>query len=191
MTELIRPDAIPNITCLDNLKSLDKVIRSVMWVPTHFKVVDTMLRMTSLTKNDVLYDLGCGDGRIIVEAARQYGCRAIGFERDAFLIKRALERIRKHKVEHLVSVKQADILRVDLSGATAVTMYLIDDLNNALRPQLEHMWKVKPNARVVTHQYDIAGYVPSKILVHPKVNKDPQFGENPQGVTYLYHMQKK
>jgi precorrin-6B methylase 2 len=186
MRHLTRPDDMPNITQVDNLEVLRENVAEVIWVPTHMDVVNSMLYMAELTRHDVLYDLGCGDGRIIVEAARQYGCRAIGFEVQPIKIQNALDRIKQFHVEHLVSIKQADIFKVDLSGATVVTTYLEKRLNAELKPQLELMWKVNPRARVVTHQYRIMGYKASNVEKNLAIRNDPQFHMYPQGSSYLY-----
>jgi SAM-dependent methyltransferase len=133
----------------------------VIYVPTPQPIVDKMLDLARIQKDDLVYDLGCGDGRIVVTAAKRYGARAVGFEIDPARVTEARANVKKNKVEHLVSIEQKDIFTVDLSPATVVTLYLLPELNNRLLPQLE---KLAPGARVVSHDYDIAGVVPTRSL---------------------------
>src|SRR5947209_5293799 len=107
----------------------------VPFVPTPQEVVDKMVDLAAVKKGDVVYDLGSGDGRIVITAAKK-GARAVGFEIDPDLIKESRENIRKAGVEKLAEIRQQDILTVDLSGATVVTMYLLPDVNLRLKPNL-------------------------------------------------------
>jgi tRNA G37 N-methylase Trm5 len=97
----------------------------------------------------------------VVTAAKRYGARAVGFDIDPVRVTEARANVKKNKVEHLVSIEQKDIFTVDLSPATVVTLYLLPELNNRLLPQLE---RLSPGARVVSHDYDIAGVVPAQAL---------------------------
>lgn len=132
----------------------------VIFVPTPQEVVDRMLEVAEVKKGDVLYDLGCGDGRIVVTAAKRYGVKAVGFDVDPQRIKEARENVRKNGVGDLVTIKQQDIFKTDLSGASVVTMYLLPTLNVRLMPQLAVL---KPGSRIVSHAFDMSGAKPKKI----------------------------
>jgi precorrin-6B methylase 2 len=138
----------------------------VIFVPTPYEVVEKMLEMAKVTKDDILYDLGCGDGRIPVTAAKKYGCKAWGFDIDPQRIKESLENVKKNNVEKLVTIEQKDIFTLDLSKANVVTLYLLPDLNVKLMPQLR---KLKPGSRIVSHDFDMRGAKPDqKIDFRPK-----------------------
>jgi tRNA G37 N-methylase Trm5 len=132
----------------------------VIFVPTPQPVVERMLELAKVTKDDVVYDLGCGDGRIVVTAAKKYGCKAVGFDIDPQRVKESLENVRKNNVENLVKIEQKDIFTLDLSGASVITLYLLTSLNEKLVPQLQ---KMKPGSRVVSHSFEIPGYEPDKV----------------------------
>ncbi len=126
----------------------------IEYVPTPQKVVDKMLAVAKVGKGDVLYDLGCGDGRIVVTAAKELGIEGFGFDVDPRRIRESRQNAKKAGVEHLATFEQKDIFTVDLSRATVVTLYLLPELNVKLIPQLE---KLKPGARIVSHDFDIEG----------------------------------
>lgn len=132
-----------------------------VYVGTPHDVVDKMLQMAKITKDDVVYDPGCGDGRIVVAAAKRYGCRAVGYELDSNLVTEARRLAAKRKVEHLVKIKQQDIFTVDYSGATVIEMYLLPGMIIKLLPQLEQL---KPGSRIVAHDYPIGGVQPDDTL---------------------------
>jgi SAM-dependent methyltransferase len=141
--------------------SKDKATQSmrspdVVYVGTPYDVVSRMLQMARVKKDDVVYDLGCGDGRILVLAAQKYGCRAIGYDIDPERVTASRENAAKNGVEDLVKIVQADIFTVDLRKATVFPMYLLPEMNKKLLPQFE---KVKPGARLVCHNYDLEGIV--------------------------------
>ena len=133
----------------------------VIYVPTPQPVVDKMLELAKLKKSDVVYDLGCGDGRIVVTAAKKYGTRAFGFDIDPQRVSEARDNVRKNGVEDLVTIEQKDIFTLDLSPASVVTLYLLPELNVRLIPQLE---KLKSGARIVSHDFDMAGVKPARQL---------------------------
>ena len=120
-----------------------------------------MLSMADVKKTDLVYDLGCGDGRIVVTAAKKYGCHAVGFDVDPKRIQESLENVKKNQVEDLVQIKQQDIFQLDLSSANVITLYLLPDLNVKLIPQLE---KLKPGSRIVSHDFDMKGVTPDKVV---------------------------
>lgn len=132
-------------------------VPDVVYVPTPQRLVDKMLEMAEVKPGDVVYDLGCGDGRIVVTAARKYGVKAVGVDIDPQRVKEAMENVRSNKVEHLVTIKQADIFTLDLRPASVVTLYLLPDLNVKLMPQLE---KLKPGSRIISHEFDMRGAKP-------------------------------
>jgi hypothetical protein len=132
----------------------------VPYVPTPQAVVDRMLELAEVKKGDVVYDLGSGDGRIVVTAAKKYGVKAIGFEIDPQRIKESHENIKKAGVEKLVEIRQQDIRTVDLSQASVLTMYLLPEVNLMIRPNI---WKqMKPGSRVVSHDFDLGDWKPLK-----------------------------
>lgn len=144
----------------------------VIYVPTPQAVVEKMLEMAEVKKGDVVYDLGCGDGRIVVTAAKKYGVKAIGFDIDPQRVKEALVNVRSNKVEHLVTIKQEDIFTLDLREASVVTLYLLPDLNVRLMPQLA---KLKKGSRIVSHDFDMRGAKP--VQVH-HMNSDNRGGND-------------
>ena len=133
----------------------------VIFVPTPQEVVDKMLELAEVKEGDVVYDLGCGDGRIPVTAAKKYGVKAVGFDVDPQRIKESKENVEKNKVGNLVTIKQEDIFEQDLSGASVVTLYLLPSLNVKLMPQL---MKLKPGSRIVSHSFDMKGAKPKKVV---------------------------
>ena len=124
--------------------------------PTSLEVAERMLALAGVRKGDVVYDLGSGDGRMVIAAAKKYGVRAVGFEIDPGLVKLARENVRKQGVEKLVEIRQQNFMTADLSPATVVTLYLSYDGNLALRPRL--MNQLKPGARVVSNTFDMGDW---------------------------------
>lgn len=142
----------------------------VPFVPTPHEVIEDMLRFAELKKGDVLYDLGCGDGRIVIEAAHRARIRAVGIDIDPQRIKESQENARMAGVDHLVEFRRADIFQSDFSEATVITMYLLPDVNLRLRPAL---LSLKPGTRIISHQFDLdewqadrMTYVPVDLYVH-------------------------
>jgi len=133
----------------------------VVFVPTPRDVVDKMLQLAEVKKDDLLYDLGCGDGRIVVTAARRYGCRSEGFDIDPRRVKESLDNVRKNNVGRLVTIEQKDIFTLDLSRADVITLFLLPSLNANLIPQLE---KLKPGSRIVSHSFAMDGIKPDKVV---------------------------
>jgi SAM-dependent methyltransferase len=131
------------------------------FVRTPEEVVDQMLELARPQENELLYDLGCGDGRIVVHAAEKYRCRAVGFDIDPERVSEARENARRHGVEDRVTIQEQDIFTLDLSQADIVTLYLLPRLNEKLIPQLE---RLKPGARVVSHDFDLPGVVPEETV---------------------------
>jgi hypothetical protein len=125
--------------------------------------VDALLRLAKVSKNDVLWDLGCGDGRIVVTAAKEYGCKAFGIDVDQKCVRDSLARVRENGVESLVTIEQGDIFSLDLSqGPTLVTLYLLPRLNARLLPQLR---RLPGGARVVSVAHRMADIPPDEHIV--------------------------
>jgi protein-L-isoaspartate O-methyltransferase len=132
-----------------------------VFVPSPQDVVEKMLEMAQVKKGDVVYDLGCGDGRIVVTAAKKYGVKAVGVDLDRACVEMARENVKANQVEHLVRIERRDLFEVDLSDATVVTLYLLPAVNVKLIPQLE---KLKAGARVASHAFDMQGVQPTQVL---------------------------
>jgi ribosomal protein L11 methylase PrmA len=128
--------------------ALATAVPQAPFVPTPLDVVDRMLRFAQVTPSDLVYDLGCGDGRIIIAAARTYGARGVGVDIDPRRIEEARRNARAAGVEHLVSFRVEDALETNVSDATVVTLYLVASLNARLRPRL--MTQLRPGARIVS-----------------------------------------
>jgi SAM-dependent methyltransferase len=131
------------------------------FVVTPMEIIDRMFDMAEVKKNDVVYDLGCGDGRIVVAAAKKLGCRAVGIEKMPDLVHEARENAAKNGVSDLVTIKEEDIFRCDFSEADVVTLYLLPWMNLKLIPQLE---KLKPGARIISHDWDMGDIPPDKVI---------------------------
>jgi ubiquinone/menaquinone biosynthesis C-methylase UbiE len=143
-------------------KELPPRMPDVIYVPTPQEVVDEMLKLADVKKGDVLYDLGSGDGRIPVTAAKRYGIRAVGIDIDPARISEARENAKKNGVEKLVTFRMEDLFRSNFKEATVVTLYLLPDLNEKLRPKL---WReLKPGTRIVSHQFEMGDWKPEKTV---------------------------
>lgn len=151
----------------------------VPYVPTPQEVVDRMLELAEVKKGDVVYDLGSGDGRIVVTAAKKYGVKAIGFEIDPERIKESTENIKKAGVGHLVEIRQQDIRTVDLSPASVLTMYLLPEVNLLIRPNISK--QMKPGSRVVSHDFDMGDWKPLK-------QENMKDSSNWDHTLYLWHV---
>ncbi len=137
---------------------------AVPYVPTPQPVVEKMLDMARVGRNDVVYDLGCGDGRIVITAARERGARGVGIDIDPVRIAEANAKRREAKVEDKVRFLVGDLFKSDFSEATVVMLYLLPDVNVALRPQLWRQLKV--GTRVVSHDYHMGEEWPPEQVEH-------------------------
>jgi uncharacterized protein (TIGR03000 family) len=156
----VRPGDFESI---DLRPAAERPIADVEFEATPQKVVDALLRLAKLDKKDVLWDLGCGDGRIVVTAAKEYGCKAYGFDIDPQLVRQSLANARKHHVESLVTIEQRDIFSLDLSrGPTVVTLYLLPRLNARLLPQLR---RLPSGARVISVAHRMADIPPDEHII--------------------------
>ncbi len=133
----------------------------VEFVATPQDVVERMLEVARVTKDDVVCDLGCGDGRIVVTAARRYGCRALGYDLDQMRVREARQNAARHRVAHLVTIEQEDVLKADLADVSVVTLYMGTELNARLIPQLQ---KLRPGARIVSHEFAIGALTPERVV---------------------------
>lgn len=154
----------------------------VPFVPTPQEVVERMLELAQVKKGDVVYDLGSGDGRIVITAAKKYGVKAVGFEIDPELLQKSRETISKEGLGHLAEIREQDILTVDLSPASVVTMYLLPEVNLKLRPAV--LRQLKPGSRVVSHDFDMGDWKPAKV----EHVKDPSGWDH---TIYLWRIEKK
>ncbi len=134
----------------------------VPYVPTPQPVVDAMLQVAKVGKNDVLYDLGSGDGRIVNTAAQKFGTRGVGIDINPERIKEANDNAQKAGVTDHVKFVQQDLFTTDFSEATVVTLYLLPEVNAKLRPKL--LKELKPGSRIVSHAFDMGDWKPQQTL---------------------------
>ena len=127
------------------------------------EVIDRMLELARVKPGDVVYDIGSGDGAIIIQAAKRYGVHGVGIEIDEDLVLRARNNALKEKVDQLVEFRAQDAFTVDVSPATVVTLYMLPEFNAKLRPILER--QLKPGTRVVSHDYPIEGWQPDRVEI--------------------------
>lgn len=149
---------VPNTVALQERKPLD-----VPFVPTKPEVVAEMLRMAEVGKDDILYDLGCGDGRIVITAAQLYGTRGVGVDIDPERIRESQENAAKAKVTHLVKFMEQDLFKTDIHEATVVSLYLLTSVNLRLRPKL--FAELAPGTRIVSHNYGMDSWKPDQSSV--------------------------
>ncbi|WP_432710988.1 SAM-dependent methyltransferase [Pedobacter sp.] len=142
--------------------SMPKPKLDVPYVPTRPPVVEAMLKLANLKKGDVLYDLGCGDGRIVVKAAKDYGVTGVGFDIDPERISEANANAKEAGVSNRVKFVNADLFETDLNKATVITMYLLPSVNMKLRPKI---LALKPGTRIVSHAFDMGDWQPDKTEV--------------------------
>jgi SAM-dependent methyltransferase len=132
------------------------------WVPTPQPVVDRMLELAAVTSDDVVYDIGCGDGRIVITAARRYGARGVGIDIDPAMIEESERAARTAGVERQVKFLGMDATKADISEATVVSLYLLPESNALMRPILDA--QLRPKSRVVCHNYSIPGWEAKQAL---------------------------
>jgi SAM-dependent methyltransferase len=135
--------------------------RLAPFVPTPQDVVERMLKLAGVTRRDIVYDLGCGDGRIVITAAQEFGARGVGVDIDPQRIQESETNAKKAGVDSLVTFKLQDALATDVSKATVVTLYLLSSSNLALRPLLTK--QLRPGARIVSHAFDMGDWEPAKV----------------------------
>src|SRR5690554_6240983 len=142
-----------------------QLVLDVPYVPTPQEVVDGMLELASVNKGDVVYDLGCGDGRIVITAAKEFGATGIGVDLNPERIEEANENAREAKVQDKVTFFEGDLFKFDFSKADVLTLYLLPDVNLKLKPKIQS--EMKPGSRVVSHAFDMGDWMPDK-----KINVD-------------------
>ena len=140
--------------------TLGQMGKDVMWLPTPNELVDNMLRMAQVNDQDLLYDLGAGDGVIAITAAKKHGARAVGIEYNPKLAAFAQQKVIEAGVQDKVRIIQGDIFQTDFSQATVLTLYLLPEINYQLRPII---LKMKPGTRVVSHDFDMVEWEPDAV----------------------------
>jgi SAM-dependent methyltransferase len=133
----------------------------IHWEPTADPVVTTMLTLAGVKKGDVVYDLGCGDGRIVIAAAKQFGARGVGIDIDPQRIAESIANAKKAGVTSLVQFREEDLFEAKIDDATVVTLFLWPSVNMKLRPKL--LKELKPGTRVVSHSHDMGDWKPDKV----------------------------
>jgi len=149
--------------------------------PSPQEVIERMLQLARLQPGEMVYDLGSGEGRIVITAARKFKARAVGVELSPDLCKTATARVKALRLEYRVKIVHANMLRVDLRPADVVTIYLLTSANELLRPNLER--DLKPGARVVSHDFEIRGWKPTAV--------EQVEAEGRPRTIYLYEIGKK
>jgi len=155
----------------------------IPFVPTPIEVVDKMLELAEVKKGDVIYDLGSGDGRIVIRAAKKYGARAVGIEMDSMLLEKARNDAEAAGVSHLVKFRSEDALNANISQATVVTLYMLPWFNEAMKPSFKKY--LKPGARIVAHDFGIEGWKPDISVTLPEFELKPG-GYKHQHTLYLW-----
>jgi cyclopropane fatty-acyl-phospholipid synthase-like methyltransferase len=163
-------------------KKQESKVPDCVYVGTPNDVVDKMLEMAQIKETDLVYDPGCGDGRMVITAAKKYGCHGVGFEIDPELVERAKKLAEKRKVDKLVQIKDQDIFKVDYSEANVIVMYLLPGMIKDLLPKFE---KMKDGSRIVAHDYGIRKAKADKTET-VKSNED-----NVEHTLYLYTLPLK
>jgi SAM-dependent methyltransferase len=141
----------------------------VPYVPTTEAAVQAMLKLAEVKKTDVVYDLGCGDGRIVISAAKDLGARGVGIDINPVRIGEAKENARKAGVEKLVRFEENDLFEADIHEATVVTLFLLPHINLKLRPKLLH--DLKPGTRIVSNTFDMGDWKPEKEAIVPDTDE--------------------
>lgn len=167
--------------------SPDWIRDEIPFVPTPMEVVDRMLEIAEVKQGDIVYDLGSGDGRIVIRAAKKYGARGVGIEMDRQLVESARAKAKEEGVDHLVEFRVEDALKVDVSPATVVTLYMLPWFNAKLRPVLQK--ELKPRARVVAHDFAIDGWPPTKVEKLPEL-MIMEGGYKHQHTIYLWRIEE-
>lgn len=132
------------------------------YIPTSFEVVEAILTLVQVTAEDIFYDLGCGDGRIVIAAAQQFGTHSVGIDIDPQRIQEAKSNAWRVQVSDRVEFRLQDLYESDFSEATVVSLYLLPHLNLKLRPQLFR--QLKPGTRIVSHDFDMGDWLPEKVM---------------------------
>ncbi|MBC7744776.1 MAG: class I SAM-dependent methyltransferase [Flavobacterium sp.] len=154
---------VSGIAGIATAQSVTKDLKlDVPYVPTRPAVVDAMLKLAKVGPNDVLYDLGCGDGRIVITAAKKYGATGKGIDLNPERIREANQNAKDANVTDKVKFEQADLFKTDFSPASVVTLYLLPSVNLRLRPTL--LKQLKPGTRIVSHDFDMGDWKPEQTI---------------------------
>ncbi len=137
-------------------------VPDVHFEPTPIEVVEAMLRKAGVNQNDVVYDLGCGDGRFVIFAAKQFGARGVGVDIDPVRIKESKENAQKENVTDRTTFIEGDLFKTDIREATVVTLYLLNELNYQLRPKL--FAELRPGSRIISYTFDMADWEPDEMV---------------------------
>jgi SAM-dependent methyltransferase len=148
----------------------------VPYVPTTEQAVEEMLKLAKVTRSDVVYDLGCGDGRIVIAAAKKYGARGVGIDINPVRIGEAKANAKRAGVEHLVRFEENDLFKADIHEATVVSLFLLPNINLKLRPKL--LQDLKPGTRVVSNTFDMGDWKPEQ---------ESQLADSDEGYSSLSH----
>lgn len=149
------------LTCFAQPSRMEQVRSLAPFVPSPQPIVERMLSAANLKPGETLFDLGCGDGRVLITAAKKFGAKAVGIELSPKLVEAANEEIKANHLEDQVKVIQGDLMETDLSSADVVTIYLLTHSNDKLRPNLERY--LKRGARVVSHDFQVRGWKPIRV----------------------------
>ena len=160
----------------------------IPFVPTPVEVIDRMLELAEVKNGDVVYDLGSGDGRIVIRAAKKYRVKAVGIEMDQLLLAKARKDAKAAGVSHLVEFRAEDALKADISRATVVTLYMLPWFNEAMKPSFKKY--LKSGARIVAHDFGIEGWEPDKTVKLPGFELKTG-GYKHRHVIYLWKMNEK
>ncbi|HEY9881620.1 MAG TPA: methyltransferase domain-containing protein [Leptolyngbyaceae cyanobacterium] len=134
----------------------------IAFIPTPADAIEAMLELAAVTSEDVLYDLGCGDGRLLLRAAQRWGTQGVGIEIDPILIQAAQARAEAAGVDNKLSFRQGNLYDCDFAEVTVVVLYLLPHLNLRLRPRL--LKELRPGTRVVSHQFDMGDWKPTRVV---------------------------
>ena len=137
----------------------------IAYIPTPYDAVDAMLELAQVSAGDVLYDLGCGDGRLLIRAAQRWGTRGVGIDIDPDCIAQTRHNAYRAGVSHLITLQQGNLYESDIKDATVVALYLLPHLNARLYPHL--LQQLQPSTRIVSHQFDMGDWEPDIILPLP------------------------
>jgi len=164
--------------------------RLAPYLATPENIVYEILKLADVKKEDVVYDLGCGDARILVAAAKEYSARCVGIEIAPDIVEKARKNVQDNGVEKLVTIIQGDLMTTDFSDATVVTLFIGSTANELLKPKLEE--QLKPGTRVVSHDFDIPGWKPEKVKSFYKKTKkeNPFYDKVEDHRLYLWIMGK-
>lgn len=142
----------------------------IAYIPTPEDVVDALLDLAQVGPKDVLYDLGCGDGRLLIRAAQRWGTRGVGIDIDPARIAQTQSIVKAHDLSEQIELRQENLYNTDLQPATVVAIYLLPHLNLRLRSRL---WQqLQPGSRVVSHQFDMGDWVPNKVMHLPESEEE-------------------